>query len=123
MVMICASRFLKILKNEERETLWNIKHLRTDFRHDYEHGKEKDIRNKKKLIADAYQKTCGMQKPCLIQSGLIHQPVYQNSLTTMKTTSMTVHIIVASLCYIWVYGMLKVCYRYQIINKFFITKA
>ena len=58
-----ASRILKILKDEECETLWNIKHLRTDFRHDYEHGKEKDIRNKKKLIADAYQKTCSMKKP------------------------------------------------------------
>ena len=58
-----AARILKILKDEECATLWNIKHLRTDFRHDYEHGKEREIRNKKKLIADAYQKTCGMKKP------------------------------------------------------------
>ena len=58
-----AARILKILKDEECATLWNIKHLRTDFRHDYEHGKEREIRNKKKLIADAYQKNCGMKKP------------------------------------------------------------
>ncbi len=57
-----ASRILKILKKEECETLWNIKHLRTDFRHDYEHGNETDIRKKKELIAAAYREACGMQK-------------------------------------------------------------
>ncbi len=58
-----ASRILKILNDDECETLWNIKHLRTDFRHDYEHGNENNIQKKKKLIADAYKNTCRMQKP------------------------------------------------------------
>ena len=39
-----AKRVLNILTKEECETLWNIKHLRTDFRHDIEHGKEKRMK-------------------------------------------------------------------------------
>ena len=35
-----AGRILQILTNEESATLWDIKHLRTSFRHDIEHGNQ-----------------------------------------------------------------------------------
>lgn len=38
---------------------FEIKHLRTDLRHDYEHGKEKDIEKKKKIISEIYKKYTG----------------------------------------------------------------
>ena len=58
-----AKRVLNVLTKEECEILWNIKHLRTDFRHDIEHGKENDYLKKKSLIANAYQDICGKIRP------------------------------------------------------------
>ena len=58
-----AKRILEILSDDECVTLWNIKHIRTDFRHDIEHGDEKKYLAKKKLIGSAYQSICGKARP------------------------------------------------------------
>ncbi len=44
---------------EDESILFNIKHLRTEFRHDIEHGSESDIKKKKKMIASIFQKYIG----------------------------------------------------------------
>lgn len=48
----------KFIKDES-SILFDIKHLRTDFYHDVEHGKESDIKKKKKMIASIYKKYAG----------------------------------------------------------------
>lgn len=58
-----AMRILDALPDAECTTLWNIKHIRTDFRHDIEHGDEKKYLAKKKLIGYAYQSICGKARP------------------------------------------------------------
>lgn len=58
-----ATRLLEIINDEECIALWNIKHLRTDFRHDIEHGSGKNIQKKRKMIADAYCSICGLVRP------------------------------------------------------------
>lgn len=58
-----AKRILDFLSDEECYHLWNIKHLRTDFRHDVEHGKSSDIKKKKIAIGKAYHEICGMLRP------------------------------------------------------------
>ncbi len=58
-----AKRILDVLPDAECTTLWNIKHIRTDFRHDIEHGDEKKYLAKKKLIGCAYQSICGKARP------------------------------------------------------------
>ncbi|MFZ3076912.1 MAG: DUF262 domain-containing protein [Candidatus Aenigmatarchaeota archaeon] len=40
----------------DTSVFFDIKHLRTDHFHDYEHGKDKDIRDKKEKIASVYMK-------------------------------------------------------------------
>lgn len=46
---------------KEDSVLFDIKHLRTDFFHDVEHGKEIDIMKKKKIIASIYDKYIGVK--------------------------------------------------------------
>ena len=58
-----AKRILEVLSDDECMTLWNIKHIRTDFRHDIEHGDEKKYLAKKQQIGCAYQAMCGKLKP------------------------------------------------------------
>lgn len=58
-----AKRILDFLSDEECSPLWNIKHLRTDFRHDVDHGKSSDIKKKKIAIGKAYHEICGMLRP------------------------------------------------------------
>ncbi len=58
-----ATRITEILSKENCTTLWDIKHLRTSFRHDVEHGKEKDISKKQILIGKAYESICGKVLP------------------------------------------------------------
>lgn len=58
-----AKRITSLLEKEECTTLWNIKHIRTDFRHDIEHGDEKKYLQKSKSIGDAYKAICGKSKP------------------------------------------------------------
>lgn len=58
-----AKRILDILSDTECAALWNIKHIRTDFRHDIEHGDEKKYLAKKQQIGCAYQAICGKPRP------------------------------------------------------------
>lgn len=58
-----AKRILEVLSDSECTTLWNIKHIRTDFRHDIEHGDEKKYLAKKQEIGCAYQAICGKLRP------------------------------------------------------------
>lgn len=41
------------------ECIFAVKSIRTDFRHDFEHGKETAIKKKRKEINDCYKKYCG----------------------------------------------------------------
>ena len=47
------------------QCIFRVKHMRTDLRHDYEHGKESDINKKRKTIADCYKHYTN--KPALIK--------------------------------------------------------
>lgn len=38
--------------------IFAVKSIRTDFRHDFEHGKEQDIKKKQKAINDCYKRYC-----------------------------------------------------------------
>ena len=58
-----AKRVLEVLTDEECSPLWDIKFLRTDCRHDVEHGSESDIKNKKRKIGEAYKTICGKLRP------------------------------------------------------------
>ena len=41
------------------QCIFRIKHIRTDFRHDYEHGSNGDIRSTNQKIGDSYHYYCG----------------------------------------------------------------
>lgn len=57
----------EVVRNEDvYQCIFRVKHMRTDLRHDYDHGKEKDIRNKDMAIGDSYMHYAG--KPVLITS-------------------------------------------------------
>ena len=58
-----AKRVLEVLTDKECSPLWDIKFLRTDCRHDVEHGSESDIKNKKRKIGEAYKTICGKLRP------------------------------------------------------------
>lgn len=58
-----AKRILEVLSDSECTILWNIKHIRTDFRHDIEHGNKKGYLAKKQEIGRAYQAICGKPRP------------------------------------------------------------
>lgn len=53
-----------VRREEVYQCIFRVKYIRTDLRHDYEHGKEKDIRNKEMKIGDSYIHYAG--KPVLI---------------------------------------------------------
>jgi len=57
----------EVVRNEDvYQCIFRVKHMRTDLRHDYDHGKEKDIRNKDMAIGVSYMHYAG--KPVLITS-------------------------------------------------------
>ena len=58
-----AKRILKLLSDEECSAIWKIKHIRTDFRHDIEHGDEAKYMKKKALIGEAYESICHKIRP------------------------------------------------------------
>lgn len=58
-----AKRILEVLNDTECSPLWDVKHLRTDCRHDVEHGSDNDIKKKKNNIGKAYKTICGNLKP------------------------------------------------------------
>ena len=53
-----------VRREEVYQCIFRVKYIRTDLRHDYEHGKEKDIRNKEMKIGDSYIHYAGI--PVLI---------------------------------------------------------
>lgn len=55
-----------VRKEDVFQCIFHVKNMRTDLRHDYEHGKEKDIHNKDMAIGDSYKHYAG--KPVLITS-------------------------------------------------------
>lgn len=55
-----------VRKENVYQCIFHVKNMRTDLRHDYEHGKEKDIRNKNMAIGESYKHYAG--KPVLITS-------------------------------------------------------
>ena len=55
-----------VRKENVYQCIFHVKNMRTDLRHDYEHGKEKDIRNKDIAIGESYKHYAG--KPVLISS-------------------------------------------------------
>lgn len=66
---------------------FEIKHLRTDLRHDYEHGKEKDIQKKKKIISEIYKKYTGKSAVSSLTKSLFNkmqQNLLENVLLFLK---------------------------------------
>lgn len=55
-----------VRKENVYQCIFHVKNMRTDLRHDYEHGREKDIRNKDMAIGESYKHYAG--KPVLITS-------------------------------------------------------
>ncbi|MBR5451371.1 MAG: hypothetical protein IKV36_00060 [Clostridia bacterium] len=58
-----AKRIREILSDAECSPLWDVKHLRTDCRHDVEHGSDSEIKKKQRNIGKAYHTICGKSKP------------------------------------------------------------
>ena len=54
-----AKRLTSFVDDESLDFLWLLKHLRLSFRHDIEHGSEKEIEKKHQNIATAYKKLIG----------------------------------------------------------------
>ena len=48
-----------VRKEDVYQCIFHVKNMRTDMRHDYEHGKEKDIHNKDMAIGDSYKHYTG----------------------------------------------------------------
>lgn len=55
-----------VKKEDVYQCIFHVKNMRTDLRHDYEHGKEKDIRKKDKAIGNSYK--CYSGKTVLVTS-------------------------------------------------------
>jgi len=58
-----ASRLITVVDKDALLPLWWVKHLRLGFRHDIEHGKEKEIADKFIAIGNAYLSLIGVEKP------------------------------------------------------------
>jgi len=59
----CAKRITNLLTDDELDPLWNVKYLRLEFRHDVEHGKDKEIMEKQEKISLAYRTLIGKSRP------------------------------------------------------------
>jgi hypothetical protein len=57
------NRLTDIVSDEMLEPLWRLKHLRLHYRHDIEHGNDRDIRKKYESIAAAFRALCGRDLP------------------------------------------------------------
>ena len=65
---------------------FDIKHLRTDFFHDVEHGKEKKIKNKQEVIVNIYKKYTGKNSLAELEIGDLirfQKTLYKNLLTEL----------------------------------------
>lgn len=66
---------------------FDIKHLRTDFFHDIEHGKENKIKNKQKVITNIYSKYTGKKTIEELEVGDLirfQKTLYKNLLTELE---------------------------------------
>jgi hypothetical protein len=57
------NRLTDIVSDEVLAPLWRLKHLRLHYRHDIEHGDDRDIKKKYKNIAAAFRALCGRDLP------------------------------------------------------------
>jgi hypothetical protein len=57
------NRLTDIVSDEVLAPLWRLKHLRLHYRHDIEHGDERDINKKYKIIAAAFRSLCRKDLP------------------------------------------------------------
>lgn len=58
---------------EEFDCIFGVKHIRTEFRHDYEHGNEREIEKKTRKIISYYKRYCGLAAPIKEKDYLILQ--------------------------------------------------
>lgn len=63
------------------ECIFAVKSIRTDFRHDFEHGKETAIKKKRKEINDYYKKYCGKIPLKQKDFSLLQKNLFQDILT------------------------------------------
>jgi hypothetical protein len=57
------NRLTDIVSDEILAPLWRLKHLRLHYRHDIEHGDDRDIKKKYENIAAAFRALCGRDLP------------------------------------------------------------
>jgi hypothetical protein len=57
------NRLTDIVSDEVLAPLWRLKHLRLHYRHDIEHGNDRDIKKKYENIATAFRALCGRDLP------------------------------------------------------------
>lgn len=57
------NRLTDIVPDEVLAPLWQLKHLRLHYRHDIEHGDDRDIKKKYEKIARAFRSLCGRDLP------------------------------------------------------------
>lgn len=70
----------------EESIYFDIKHLRTDFFHDIEHGKDKKIQNKQEIIVNIYKKYTGKNSLEELEIGDLirfQKTVYKNLITEL----------------------------------------
>ncbi len=58
-----ANRLVTVVGKDALAPLWWVKHLRLGFRHDIEHGNEREILDKFVAIGKAYMSLIGVEKP------------------------------------------------------------
>jgi hypothetical protein len=58
-----ANRLVSLVDKDMLGPLWWVKYLRLEFRHDIQHGSEKEIVRKFKNIADTYMSLIGTERP------------------------------------------------------------
>lgn len=57
------ARFTPLLTDDELQPLWRVKHLRLNYRHDIEHGDDKDIARKHQNVGAAFVALIGKHAP------------------------------------------------------------
>lgn len=80
------SRVPKELLNDD-SIYFDIKHLRTDFFHDIEHGKENKIKDKQEVISKIHQKYTGKKSLAELEIGDLirfQKSIYKNLLTELE---------------------------------------
>lgn len=78
-----AKRLTPFVDDATLDFLWLLKHLRLSFRHDIEHGSEKEITKKHQNIATAYKKLIGMGQARTPKDWTLAQLVLYENLVLM----------------------------------------